>query len=164
MRVRRLRHSIFVVLALLVGMGSTPFVVEAQETRSYKVILYLAEDGGTREATIERLHEVWNESQGPERLKALLSTGNVRRLEEVTVLPNRETPALKVGDVTVRVRGAYKDPKRDSMFLRVEIDGGQEAFVKEMISKFDETIVLAYPLATGDRSVVALIVPAPAGG
>jgi hypothetical protein len=45
------------------------------------------------------------------------------------------------------------------MFLRVEVDGGEEAFVKEMISRFDETIVVAYPLARGDQSLVALIVP-----
>jgi hypothetical protein len=41
------------------------------------------------------------------------------------------------------------------------VDGGREALVKEMIAGFDETIVLAYPLAEGDRSVVALLVPVP---
>ncbi len=163
MRLNRSPHPILVAVALLAGWALTPSVVRAQEASTYKVILYLAEDGATKEATIQRLHEVWNESQGPEQLKRLLSAQSVKRLEDVTVLPNRDTPAMKIGGVTVRVRGAYKDPKHDSMFLRVEIDGGQEAFVKEMISKFDETILLAYPLAEGDRSVVALIVPTSAG-
>jgi hypothetical protein len=50
------------------------------------------------------------------------------------------------------------------MFLRVEVDGGPEALVKELISRFDETIILAYPLAEGNRTVVALLVPAPTAG
>ncbi len=80
-------------------------------------------------------------------------------MDDVTILPGRETPVIQLGDVTVRVNGVLKEPRGDRMFLRVEVDGGEEAFVKEMISRFDETIVLAYPLARGDRSIVALIVP-----
>ena len=45
--------------------------------------------------------------------------------------------------------------------MRLEVDGGREALVKEMIAGFDETIVLAYPLAEGSGSVVALLVPVP---
>lgn len=128
-------------------------------TTTYRVILYLAEDGGPSQVTLSRMSEVWSEGQGIERLRELLSAGRVRRLEDVTILPGRDTPAMKLGDVTVRVRGVYREPKRDSMFLRLEVDGGAETLVKELISGFDETIVLAYPLAEGDRSVVALIVP-----
>lgn len=126
---------------------------------TYRVILYVAENGGPREITLQRLQEVWSEADGAARLRALLSTGAIQRLDDVTILPGRDTPAIQLGDVTVRVKGVYKEPLRDSMFLRVEVDGGREALVKEMISRFDETIVLAYPLAEGDRSIIALILP-----
>lgn len=151
------------VTALLALAGASVAGAQTGETSTYRVILYLAEDGGPSEVTLERMHEVWSEDEGVEKLQELLSTARVRRLEDVTILPGRDTPALKLGDVTVRVRGVYREPRRDSMFLRLEVDGGAETLVKEMISKFDETIVVAYPLAEGDRSVVALIVPTELG-
>lgn len=77
------------------------------------------------------------------------------------MVPGQETPAIRFGDVTFRIQGVLKEPRRDSVFLRLEVDGGREAVVKEMLASFDETIVLAYPLAEGDRSVVALLVPIP---
>lgn len=130
-----------------------------RSSRSYRVILFLAEDGAPRDIKIQRLKEVWREGESAARLQELLATREVRRLDDVTILPGRETPVIQMGDVTVRVNGVLKEPRGDRMFLRVEVDGGEEAFVKEMISRFDETIVLAYPLASGDRSIVALIVP-----
>ena len=69
--------------------------------------------------------------------------------------------AIQFGEVTFRVESVLKEPHRDSVFLRLEVDGGREAMVKEMLASFDETIVLAYPLAEGDRSVVALLIPVP---
>lgn len=126
---------------------------------AYRVILFLAENGGPADVQLTRLEEVWNEGDGTERLRALLNASTIRRLDAVTVLPGQETPAIRVGEVTVRVNGVLKEPRKDAMFLRVEVDGGREALVKEMISGFNETLVLAYPLAEGDRSIVALIVP-----
>lgn len=148
-----------VAVAALAAPGSA----RGQAESTYRVILYIAEDGAPGRMSLQRLDEVWSEGDGPARLQQLLEASSVRRLEEVTVLPNRDTPALRMGDVTVRVRGAYREPRRDAMFLRVEVEGGQETFVKEMVSKFDETILVAYPLAEGDRSLVALIVPTEVG-
>lgn len=149
------------ILALSVAiLAPNRAVAQEDSARStYRVILYLAEDGAPAEMSLQRLNEVWSEEEGSARLGELLSAGRLQRLEDVTVLPGRQTPALRLGNVTVRVKGAYRAPGRTAMFLRVEMDGGSETLVKEMISEFDETIVLAYPLAEGDRSVVALIVP-----
>lgn len=137
----------------------------AQESSgsTYRVLLYIAEGGGPTDVTLTRLQEVWTAGEGVERLRTLLAAGKVQQLEDVTILPGRETPALQLGDVTVRVRGVYREPQRDAMFLRVEVEGGAEALVKELISRFDETIVLAYPLAEGNRTVVALLVPTQMG-
>ena len=134
------------------------------DTPTYRVILYLAEQDPAKEVQVRRLDEVWAPADGAERLRQLLSSGSVRQLEEVTMVPGQETPAIQFGDVTFRVQGVLKEPRRDSVFLRLEVDGGREAVVKEMLSTFDETIVLAYPLAEGNRSVVALLVPVAAGG
>lgn len=154
----------FAIAALAAGAVLTAAVpAHAQgPSTTYRVILYIAEDGAPRETSLQRLDEVWTEGQSVERLRALLQANSVQRLEDVTVLPSRETPALRLGNVTVKVTGAYREPRRDAMFLRVEVDGGSEALVKEMVSRFDETILLAYPLAEGNRSLVALIVPVPA--
>lgn len=149
-------------LALLAAAVTARGQDDASQS-TYRVILYIAADGAPQEMRLQRLEEVWTPEQGLDRLRALLDTQDVRRLEDVTVLPSQDTPALKVGNVTVRVKGAYKEPKHDAMFLRVEADGGTETLVKEMISKFDETIVLAYPLAEGNRTIVALIVPTKVG-
>jgi hypothetical protein len=145
------------VLALVLGGAAHARAQQADST--YRVILYIAQDGGPTDVTITRLQEVWTAADGGARLQALLSASEVQRLEDVTIVPGRDTPALQLGNVTVRVQGVYKEPRRDAMFLRVEVDGGPETLVKELISRFDETIVLAYPLAEGNRTVVALLVP-----
>jgi hypothetical protein len=150
-------------LTLAAAMAWSAPSALAQEGSTYRVILYLAENGGQSDVTLTRLQEVWSEGEGAERLRSLLSASQVQQLENVVVLPGRDTPTLRLGNVTVRVQGAYKEPGRNAMFLRVEVDGGPEALVKELISRFDETIVLAYPLAEGNRTVVALIVPARMG-
>ena len=105
------------------------------------------------------LNEVVAEGGGADRIRQLLEASSVEQLEGVTIVPGRDTPALKIGNVTVRVTGVYKEPRRDAMFLRVEVDGGREAFVKEVVSRFDESLVLAYPLTEGNRSIIALLVP-----
>lgn len=157
---RTMRHVTTATTAVLLALaGASTAVAQTEETTTYRVILYLAEDGEPSEVMLSRMSEVWSEEQGTDRLRELLGAARVRRLEDVTILPGRDTPAMKLGDVTVRVRGVYREPRRDSMFLRLEVDGGAETLVKELISEFDETIVLAYPLAEGDRSVVALIIP-----
>ncbi|MDX1623850.1 MAG: hypothetical protein R3199_07695 [Gemmatimonadota bacterium] len=148
------------VAAVFVVFGLTPRPAAAQAAdTTYRVILYVAENGAPAEISLRRLTEVWSEGESVDRLGELLSSSRIQRLEEVTVKPGGRTPALRLGDVTVRVTGAYREPRRDAMYLRVEMEGGRETFVKEMISGFDETIVLAYPLTRADRSVVALIVP-----
>jgi hypothetical protein len=131
-----------------------------QPDTTYRVILYLAEDGAPTDVTFQRLDEVVGEGAGADRIRQLLEASSVRQLEDVTIVPGRDTPALKIGNVTVRVTGVYKEPRRDAMFLRVEVDGGREAFVKEVVSRFDESLVLAYPLTEGNRSIIALLVPA----
>jgi hypothetical protein len=131
-----------------------------QPDTTYRVILYLAEDGAPTDVTFQRLNEVVGEGGGADRIRQLLEASSVRQLEDVTIVPGRDTPALKIGNVTVRVTGVYKEPRRDAMFLRVEVDGGREAFVKEVVSRFDESLVLAYPLTEGNRSIIALLVPA----
>lgn len=158
----RVARSVFaLVTATIAGfLVAAPAAAQEDPGSTYRVILYIAEDGAPGEMSLQRLEEVWTADQGTERLRALLSTDQIQRLEDVTLMPGRDGPAMKVGNVTVRVRGAYREPKRDAMFLRVEAEGGSETLVKEMISKFDETILLAYPLAEGNRSVVALIIPA----
>jgi len=148
-------------LACVLGFSdAAPARAQAGDANTtYRVILYLADNGEFREVSLRRLDEVWTEEEGVDRLRELLSAREVRRLEDVTILSGRDTPALRVRDVTVRVRGVYRQPDRDSMFLRVEMEGGADTLVKELISSFDETIVLAYPLTEGDRSIVALILP-----
>jgi hypothetical protein len=158
---RPIRFGILSILSFLALASAVP--ARAQESSTYRVILYIAEGGGPSDVTLTRLQEVWGAGEGVDRLRALLAASEVQQLEDVTILPGRETPALQIGDVTVRVSGVYREPRRDAMFLRVEVDGGPEALVKELISRFDETIVLAYPLAEGNRSVVALLVPTQIG-
>ena len=126
---------------------------------TYRVILYLAQDSAPTEVTFQRLNEVVGEGAGADRIRQLLEASSVEQLEGVTIVPGRDTPALKIGNVTVRVTGVYKEPRRDAMFLRVEVDGGRAAFVKEVVSRFDESLVLAYPLTEGNRSIIALLVP-----
>ncbi|MFN2383660.1 MAG: hypothetical protein ABR559_05285 [Gemmatimonadota bacterium] len=150
----------FAAMVLATSFGAARDSFAQAPNSTYRVILYIAESGGPTDVSLQRLTEVWSEADGAAKLRALLSTGAIQRLDDVTILPGRDTPAIQLGDVTVRVKGVYKEPRRDSMFLRVEVDGGREALVKEMISRFDETIVLAYPLAEGDRSIIALILPA----
>ncbi|MGH7570996.1 MAG: hypothetical protein ACREMK_04025 [Gemmatimonadota bacterium] len=153
--------SILLAVFALAGMVG-PVESSAQaEAPTYRVILYLAEQDAPSQVQIRRLDEVWSAGDGAERLQSLLSSGPVRQLEEVTMVPGQDTPAIQFGDVTFRVEGVLKEPRRDSVFLRLEVDGGREAVVKEMLASFDETIVLAYPLAEGDDSVVALLVPVP---
>lgn len=158
------RFRIYLPLAILALAVATAAPARAQddsgEDSTYRVILYVAENGAPTELSFQRLEEVVGEEAGADRIRQLLQASSVRRLQDVTILPGGDTPALKIGDVTVRVRGVYKEPHRDSMYLRVEVDGGREAFVKEVISRFDESLVLAYPLTEGNRSVVALLVPA----
>lgn len=150
----------FIVTAFLALTGGP---AGAQDDSTYRVILYLAEGRAPAEITLTRLQEVWAEGEGESRLRQLLNTSQIQRLEDVTVLPGRDTPGLQLGNVTVRVRGLYKEPRHDAIFLRIEVDGGPETLVKEIISRFNETIVLAYPLAEGNRTVVALLVPARMG-
>ncbi len=161
----RNRSALLYVFALASLLAAGPAFAQDSGggSSAYRVILFLAEDGGPRDIELRRLEEVWSEGDGQGRLRALLNASALKRLDAVTILPGQETPAIQVGDVTVRVKGVLKEPRRDAMFLRVEVDGGREAFVKEMISGFNETIVLAYPLAEGNRSIVALIVPASTG-
>lgn len=153
-----------VVAAAVIPATALPGLAQTDGSSStYRVILYIAENAGPQQMSIRRLDQVWDEGDGTARLRELLQANKVEQLEEVTVLPNRDTPALSMGGVTVRVRGAYREPRKDAMFLRVELEGGQETLVKEMISKFDESIVVAYPLAEGGKSLVALIVPTQIG-
>lgn len=156
------RHTVIRLAILLALAAASPAALRGQgDAPTYRVILYLAEEGAPQQVQIERLDEVWSVEDGAERLQSLLATGPVRQLEEVALVPGQEAPTVRFGDVTFRVSGVLKQPHRDSMFLRLEVDGGREALVKEMIAGFEETIVLAYPLAEGDRSVVALLVPVP---
>ena len=148
-------------VAIAATLWSVPALAQTgQPDTTYRVILYLAEDGAPNDVTFQRLDEVVGEGAGADRIRQLLEASSVRQLEDVTIVPGRDTPALKIGNVTVRVTGVYKEPRRDAMFLRVEVDGGREAFVKEVVSRFDESLVLAYPLTEGNRSIIALLVPA----
>jgi hypothetical protein len=157
----RNRHTIS-GLAIVLALAATAADVRGQgQAPTYRVILYVAEQGGSQQVQIQRLDEVWSVEDGAQRLQSLLQSGTVRQLEEVTLVPGQETPTIRFGEVTFRVKGVLKQPHMDSMFLRLEVDGGRETLVKEMLAGFEETIVLAYPLAEGDRSVVALLVPVP---
>jgi hypothetical protein len=153
------RSPLALLSLALVALAAPARAQDAGPESTYRVILYIAENGAPTELSFRRLEEVVGEEAGADRIRQLLQASSVRRLQDVTILPGGETPALKIGNVTVRVRGLYKEPHRDSMFLRVEVDGGREAFVKELVSRFDESLVLAYPLTEGNRSVIALLVP-----
>jgi hypothetical protein len=96
---------------LLALMATVSLVVTAmaqdptdRASRSYRVILFLAEDGAPRDVEIQRLKEVWREGEGAARLRELLATGEVRRLDEVTILPGRETPVIRLGEPDVSPR------------------------------------------------------------
>jgi hypothetical protein len=161
----RFTRSALVAFVCLV-LGSAAFASSARgqaggfaPEATYRVILYLAEGEAPSDLSFQRLDEVVGEADGPERIRRLLEASSVQQLEDVTILPGGDTPALKIGNVTVRVRGIYKEPRNDAMFLRVEVEGGRETFVKEVVSRFDESLVLAYPLTEGNRSIIALLVP-----
>ena len=148
------------IVAIATALWAVPAAAQAPTPdTTYRVILYLAEDSAPSEVTFRRLNEVVGEGAGADRIRQLLEASSVEQLEGVTIVPGRDTPALKIGSVTVRVTGVYKEPRRDAMFLRVEVDGGRAAFVKEVVSRFDESLVLAYPLTEGNRSIIALLVP-----
>jgi hypothetical protein len=162
MRQIRLRAAAaLTAVAITATLWATPAIAQTgQPDTTYRVLLYLAQDGAPNDVTFQRLNEVVGEGAGADRVRQLLEASSVEQLEDVTIVPGRDTPALKIGNVTVRVTGVYKEPRRDAMFLRVEVDGGREAFVKEVVSRFDESLVLAYPLTEGNRSIIALLVPA----
>ena len=148
------------IVAIATALWAAPAAAQAPTPdTTYRVILYLAEDSAPTEVSFRRLNEVVGEGAGADRIRQLLEASSVEQLEGVTIVPGRDTPALKIGSVTVRVTGVYKEPRRDAMFLRVEVDGGRAAFVKEVVSRFDESLVLAYPLTEGNRSIIALLVP-----
>ncbi|HJU87555.1 MAG TPA: hypothetical protein VJ788_09330 [Gemmatimonadota bacterium] len=152
--------AVLSVVAIATALWAVPAAAQAPTPdTTYRVILYLAEDSAPSEVTFRRLNEVVGEGAGADRIRQLLEASSVEQLEGVTIVPGRDTPALKIGSVTVRVTGVYKEPRRDAMFLRVEVDGGRAAFVKEVVSRFDESLVLAYPLTEGNRSIIALLVP-----
>ncbi|MGH7549648.1 MAG: hypothetical protein ACREMD_01705 [Gemmatimonadota bacterium] len=162
MRISSVIHTSILLSAFALAGMVGPAESSAQaDPPTYRVILYLAEQDAPSEVQVRRLDEVWSVGDSAERLQSLLSSGSVQQLEEVTMVPGQDTPAIQFGEVTFRVEGVLKEPHRDSVFLRLEVDGGREAVVKEMLASFDETIILAYPLAEGDRSVVALLVPVP---
>lgn len=162
-----MRFSSTVHTSILIAAFALAGLVGAVDSRAqadpptYRVILYLAEQGAPQEVQVRRLDEVWTAGDSAQRLQDLIASESVRQLEEVTLVPGQEMPAIRFGDVTFRIQGVLKEPRRDSVFLRLEVDGGRESVVKEMLASFDETILLAYPLAEGDRSVVALLVPIP---
>ncbi len=153
------RHIRLLPILVVLSLLGVAHARAQQDTSTYRVILYIAQGDAPTDVTLTRLQEVWTAADGGDRLRTLLAASDVQRLEDVTIVPGRDTPALQLGGVTVRVQGVYKEPRRDAMFLRVEVDGGPETLVKELISRFDETIVLAYPLAEGNRTIVALLVP-----
>lgn len=159
-RIRPLRPALAIGLLAVAGLLAAAPAVAQDSGSTYRVILYVAQDGAPSEMSLRRLEEVWSAEDGAARLRELLNASRVERLEDVPIQPGGDAPVLKVGDVTLKVRGAYREPRHDAMFLRVEVEGGRDTLVKEMISKFDETILLAYPLAEGNRSLVALIIPA----
>lgn len=162
-----IRPTRFLAATAIALALAAPTVAPAQtaDGSAYEMILFLAQRNAPEEVRIQRLDEVWSPADGATRLQGMLDAGALDQLEEVTIVPGRETPAVRIGEVTFRVRAVLREPGRDRMFLRVEVDGGREAFVKEMMIGFDETIVLAYPLTEGDRSIVALLLPiAPADG
>jgi hypothetical protein len=147
-----------VVIATTLWTAPARAQIPAPDT-TYRVILYLAEGTAPTDVSFQRLNEVVGEGAGADRIRQILEASSVEQLEGVTIVPGRDTPVLKIGNVTVRVTGVYKEPRRDAMFLRVEVDGGRAAFVKEVVSRFDESLVLAYPLTEGNRSIIALLVP-----
>lgn len=159
-----LRRRTVPILAAILTVGVTTGVLAQEgdaQASTYEVELFLVEDEVSGDTSLQRIRELWPLEGREERLKALLNVERVRRLESVTVIPGGETPAFGMGGVIVRVNGGYRGPDRDRMFLRVEVDGGREAFVKEMISRFDETIVVVYRVDDEDRSLVAVVGPVP---
>jgi hypothetical protein len=159
-RSRFVAAAVLSVVAITTTLSAAPAAAQAPTPdTTYRVILYLAEGSAPTDVTFQRLNEVVGEGAGSDRIRQLLEASSVEQLEGVTIVPGRDTPALKIGNVTVRVTGVYKEPRRDAMFLRVEVDGGRAAFVKEVVSRFDESLVLAYPLTEGNRSIIALLVP-----
>ena len=152
------RTVAIVAAATIVGLALHTPAAGAQSAETYQVILYLAEDGKVPEAGIRRLEQIVDPDLAREEIQSIISASRFIELEDIVILPGRDLPAIRVGDITVRVRGVLREPRRESMYLRLEVDGGQEAFVKELVSRFDESIALAYPLVDGN-SIVVLLVP-----
>ena len=113
---RRATSLALLATALLAATSMAQDPATDRASRSYRVILFLAEDGAPRDVKIQRLKEVWREGESATRLRELLATGEVRRLDDVTILPGRETPVIQIGDVTVRVNGVLKEPRGERMF------------------------------------------------
>lgn len=158
-------------LALGIGLASATITVAspayAQEPegettpvmiQTYKMVLFLTE-GTPQEPSLRRFSEIVPEEALEARLGLVPGVGEVIRLEEIVVRPNRESPALVVDQATIRVNGEYRPPRQQSMLLRIVVDGGSERFMKEVLSRFDETIIVTYPFEGEDRSLVAVIFP-----
>ena len=75
MRNRRTIFGLAIVLAL-VAAGPTDLRGQGQAP-TYRVILYLAEEGAPQQVQIQRLDEVWSEADGAQRLQSLLDSGAV---------------------------------------------------------------------------------------
>jgi hypothetical protein len=135
----------------------------AERDRTFRAVLFLvpasddAADGGLR---VERLQEVWAEGESAAKLAAHLDGVSPQKLQALTITPGQDSAIVQYEDLTFRVSGLYRGPRRDRMYLKVSFDQGGRAAVKEFLAGLDETVLVGYPLL-GDTggTVVALLIP-----
>ncbi|HEY7529703.1 MAG TPA: hypothetical protein VIC56_03375 [Gemmatimonadota bacterium] len=135
----------------------------AERERTFRAVLFLvptseaASGDGLR---VERLQEVWGEGESADKLAAYLKGVNPEKLQALTIKPGQDAAVVQYDDLTFRISGLYRGPRRDRMYLKVSFDQGGRAAVKEILAGLDETVLVGYPLlGAANGSVVALLIP-----
>ena len=129
--------------------------------KTFKTILYFVPGAtGGEGFRVEHLKEVLTESDGASRLALLVDGQAPQRLQALTVTPGQDNAVVKYKDLTFRISGLYRGPQKDRMYLKVSFDQGGQAAVKEFLAGLDQSVVVTYPMAGGEKgSLVALLVP-----
>lgn len=156
------------VTALWLAIALPPTVGHAQQggegggaRKTFKTILFFVPgEAGGEGLKVDRVKEVWTEGDSPSKLALLVKGKPPQRLQAVTVTPGQENTVIKYKDLTFRISGLYRGPEKDRMYLKVSFDQGGQAAVKEFLAGLDESVVVSYPMAGGEKgSVVALLLP-----
>ena len=158
-------RTALVLVAAVAALVSNPLQAQepAERERTFRAVLFLvpATDAGADAGLrVEHLQEVWAEGESAAKLAAHLEAASPQKLQALTVTPGQDSAIVQYEDLTFRISGLYRGPRRDRMYLKVSFDQGGRAAVKEFLAGLDETVLVGYPLiGNAQGSVVALLIP-----